>query len=174
MIVLDSSPTLLAGEERRSMDADGRGTLGVVRCALVALSALGILGVVAEIGAPGRLQTVPWVGVGLLAVATVLLVLPRRAKLLPLVRILALLVLGAAAFGVAEHLLAHPDPAGFDHQIGTYWASLSPLTRSWYGGGAAGAATPLAPGMLGQAALLLLLATTGAGSRFPRLRRSER
>jgi hypothetical protein len=66
---------------------------------------------------------------------------------------------------VAEHLLAVADPARIDESITDYWSSLTPLTRSWHEAAGAGPQTPLAPGMLGQAALLLLLATLGAGGR---------
>ncbi|GEL17482.1 hypothetical protein [Pseudonocardia asaccharolytica] len=144
--------------------------LGVVRYSLSALCTLGILGAIAEVGAPSGQHAVPWIAAALLTAALVMLLLPARSRLLPIARLLGLVVVGLAAYGVVEHLIANPAPEGFDHEFSAYWASLSPLTRSWYGSGD----SPLAPGMLGQAALLLLLATAGVDRGFPRLRRGLR
>ncbi|MFC5993694.1 hypothetical protein ACFQE5_05635 [Pseudonocardia hispaniensis] len=144
--------------------------LGVVRYTLLALCALGTLGAITEAGTPGGGNLVPWFAAGLLIATLVMLLVPGRARLLPLARLLGLVVVGLAGYGVAEHLIANSAAAGFDQGLSTYWASLSPLTRSWYGSGD----SPLAPGLLGQAALLLLLATIGVDRGFPRLRRSAR
>jgi hypothetical protein len=157
-----------APAEPTADDASDRPVLGVVRCGLVALSALGLLGAGTALSARGidARHLAAWLGLGMLAAATVLFVVPGRRSM-RWVRVLCLLVLGAAAFSVAEHLLASAGPAGIDRSVSAYWASLSPLTRSWYGVDDLGPSTPLVPGMLGQAALLLVLATFGGG-RSPR------
>jgi hypothetical protein len=142
-----------------------RPALGAVRCVLIALGALSMIGAGTELASQGvdAERLVPWTGLAMLAVAAATFALPHRRAML-WARLLCLVVLCAAAYGVAEHLLLVADPAGIDESIGDFWASLSPLTRSWYGADDLGPSTPLAPGMLGQAALLLLLATLGRPS----------
>jgi hypothetical protein len=140
-----------------------RPALGVVRCGLIALAALGLIGAATELagqGTGGFLHLGAWLGLGLLAASIVLFAVPS-ARSLPWIRVLCLVVLGVAAYDVAAHVLAGDAARGIDESITDYWASLSPLTRSLYGADDLGPGTRLAPGMLGQAALLLLLATLG-------------
>jgi hypothetical protein len=132
-----------------------RRALDVVRNGLLALSALVLIGAAAGLGAG---QLIPWVGLTMLVVAGVLVATPGRRSL-PLARVLCLVVLVAAAYGVAEYLMSVTDAAGIDASVTDYWASLTPLTRSWFGADDLGPHTPLVPGRLGQAALLILLAT---------------
>jgi hypothetical protein len=143
-----------------------RPTLDVVRYGLIALSTLGLIGAGTELAANshGLEQLAPWAGLAVLAVATALVALGGRRSVL-WARVLCLAVLGAAAYGVAEHLLASASPTAIDKSLSGYWASLSPLTRSWYGAHDLGPRTPLAPGMLGQTALLIVLATLGRRQR---------
>ncbi|RZT88864.1 hypothetical protein EV383_5817 [Pseudonocardia sediminis] len=124
--------------------------------ALIGLGVLGILGSAVQLAAPGSAHLLPWGATILLATAAALLTLPRVGR--PgrhAARALSLIVLVSAATAVAEHLAAGPG------------VPVGSFTHSWYGGGTA----PLAPGLLGQSALLLLLASLRAGPQLGRFGR---
>lgn len=109
---------------------------------LLGLGALGVLGAAVQLAAAGAPAAVAWAAVALLAAAGVPAALPRTGRAgRRSARTLALVVLVSAGTAVAER---HLDPGG---------GGL--VTASWYGHGRA----PLAPGLLGQSALLVVLAT---------------
>ncbi|MBW0102847.1 hypothetical protein [Pseudonocardia sp. KRD291] len=127
-----------------------------LRAALIGLGVLGILGSSAQLAVPGSAHVLPWAATLLLVTAAVLLALPRGGRTgRRAARVLSLVVLVSAATAVAEHLAAGPG------------VGVGAFTHSWYGGGTA----PLAPGLLGQSALLLLLASLRAGPRLGRFGR---
>ena len=141
----------------------------LVRRALVALTAIGIAAAAFELYSErhwnGPEQLVPWVALAVLAVATMLVLLPgggaRTAA-----RVLALLVLAASAYGVVDHVLVNYGSAVLDERYADTWDSLPALTRWWYAASKqVGPAPTLAPGVLGQTAVLLLLATIGGPLR---------
>lgn len=128
---------------------------GLAAC-LICLGVLGILGSAVQLAVPGPRYVLPWAAMILLALAAALLALPRVG--LPgrrVARTLSLVVLVSAATAVAEHLTAGPD------------GTVGPFTVSWYGNGS----TPLVPGLLGQTALLLMIASFRAGPGLDRIRR---
>jgi hypothetical protein len=142
----------------------------LVRRVLVALTAIRIAAAAFELYSKrhwnGLEQLVPWVALAVLAVATVLVLLPggggRTAA-----RVLALLVLAASAYGVVDHVLVKYGSAVLDQRYADTWDSLPALTRWWYAASNRWAPAPtLAPGVLGQTAALLLLATVGRPLRF--------
>jgi hypothetical protein len=142
-----------------------------VRLGLFGLVALGILGAAFELAFERHWQTwqqlIPWVALLVLAFALVLLALDGSPRSVKLVRGFALVVLLASAFGVYAHVAANHGAGMFDGRYADTWESLSPLTQWWYAlTKSVGPAPPLAPGMLAQSALLLLLTTlTPARSR---------
>jgi hypothetical protein len=80
--------------------------------------------------------------------------------------VLALLVLGASVYGVIDHILVNYESGALDQRFADTWDTLPALTRWWYAASKqVGPAPTLAPGMLGQTALLLLLATVGTPLR---------
>ncbi|WP_336204175.1 hypothetical protein [Nonomuraea sp. LPB2021202275-12-8] len=125
-----------------------------MRRALAALTAVGILGAAFELFAERHWrspqQLIPWVALALLAVAVLLLLLRDSPGLITAVRVIAVVVLLASAFGVYAHVSANVAMGSPDPGIAGYWQALTKTV---------GSAPPLAPGMLGQSALLLLLAT---------------
>jgi hypothetical protein len=87
------------------------------------------------------------------------------------VRVLALAVLATSAFGVLEHVLVNYDAGPLDQRFASSWDALSVWWRCWYAiTSTVGPAPTLAPGMLGQSAATLLLATIAP----PRQRASHR
>lgn len=142
------------------------GRLGAVtvRLGLFGLVALGILGAGLELAFERHWQSwqqfVPWVALLALGAALVLLALDASPLTLKVVRGIALVVLLASAYGVYAHISANHDMGAFDPRYADTWQTLSPLTQWWYAlTKSVGPAPPLAPGMLAQSALLLLLTT---------------
>jgi hypothetical protein len=141
----------------------------LVRRALVALTAVGIAAAAFELYGEqhwnGPEQLVPWAALAVLAVATALVLLPSGAATTT-ARALALLVLAASAYGVADHILVNYGSGALDQRFADTWDTLPVLTRWWYAASKqVGPAPTLAPGVLGQTAVLLLLATIGGPLR---------
>jgi hypothetical protein len=137
----------------------------LVRRGLVALTAVGILATTFELYGErhwnGAAQLVPWVALAVLAVATALVLLPTTGAT-TVARALALLVLGASVYGVIDHALVNYGSGALDQRFAATWDTLPVLTRWWYAvSKQVGPAPTLAPGVLGQTAVLLLLATVG-------------
>ncbi|MCA1835139.1 MAG: hypothetical protein LC721_01865 [Actinobacteria bacterium] len=139
--------------------------LHLLRASLTALTALGIVGTAFELATlkhwNGAMQLVPWAALVVLAGA--LAVHAGRPGCTYLVRTLGMLVLVTSLFGVFEHALVNYDSGPLDQRFADTWDVLSPWLRWWYAiTRTVGPAPTLAPGMLGQAAATLLLATIGA------------
>ncbi|HUR04357.1 MAG TPA: hypothetical protein VM347_17560 [Nonomuraea sp.] len=136
----------------------------MLRRGLLALVLISIMGAALELAAERHWQTmeqlIPWGALALLTLALAMLAVGRPQAAVTTVRVLALAVLLVAAFGVYAHVSANYDAGLLDQRYADTWDTLSPLTRWWYAvSKSVGAAPPLAPGMLAQSALLLLLAT---------------
>jgi hypothetical protein len=148
-----------------------------VRRGLVALTVVAILAAAFELASErhwnGLEQLIPWVALGVLAVATTALLLPGRGGVLT-ARVLAVLVLAASIYGVLDHVLVNYNSGALDQRYADTWSTLPGLERWWLAvTKSVGPAPTLAPGVLGQAALLLLLATV-AGPRPAGATRSDR
>ncbi|MET8989766.1 hypothetical protein ABZW49_30330 [Nonomuraea wenchangensis] len=139
-----------------------------LRLGLLALVAIGIVGAAFELAFERHwrspVQLIPWVALALLAVALVLLALSEAPRAVTAVRVLAGVVLLASAYGVFMHV-------SVNHGMGsmaTEWDTLSPLSQWWYAfTKTVGTAPPLAPGMLAQSSLLLLLASLTTRRKSP-------
>ena len=135
----------------------------IVRRALIALTTIGILATAFELASErhwhGFEQLIPWLALAVLTVAALLLFLPD-GRGTTAARLLALVVLATSVYGVAEHVLANFDAGALDQRFADTWDSLPLLEQIWYAiTKTVGPAPTLAPGVLGQTALLLLLAT---------------
>lgn len=134
-----------------------------MRLGVVGLAVAGILGAAAELATARHwkqpVQLVPWVALGVLAVAVALLAV-FRWRAVVVVRVLAVLVLLTSAFGVYEHVAANYDAGPLDGRYSETWAQLPLTTQLWYAASmTVGPAPPLAAGVLGYAAALVLLGT---------------
>ncbi|MFG1709538.1 hypothetical protein ACFLIM_40780 [Nonomuraea sp. M3C6] len=137
-----------------------------VRLGLLGLAAIGIVGAGLELAFERHWQTatqlIPWAALVLLGLAVALLALRDSPRTVTVVRALALVVLVASAYGVFMHVSVNHGAGASDPS----WDSLSALTQWWYAlTKSVGNAPPLAPGMLAQSALLLLLTTLTSISR---------
>jgi len=143
-------------------------TSRLVRRGLIALTAIGILAAAFELATERHWndfeQLVPWAALVALAVATVLVTIPGKRGVTA-TRVLALLVLAASIYGVITHIVVNYDAGALDQRYADTWDSLPVLQRWWYATTkTVGPAPTLAPGVLGQTALLLLLATLNGPS----------
>ena len=146
------------------LKAGGAATTAVrMRRGLIALTVLGILAAAFELATErhwnGLQQLIPWLALAVLAVASAL-VLIRRKRGVTVARVLALLVLAASLYGVIDHVLVNYNAGALDQRYATTWDTLPRVQRWWYATTkTVGPAPTLAPGVLGQSALLLLLAS---------------
>jgi hypothetical protein len=79
----------------------------------------------------GLEQYVPWLALILLLVATVLVLLPGDRGTTA-ARVLALVVLGASAYGVVEHVLVNLQAGEFDQRFADTWESLPLVEQVLY------------------------------------------
>ncbi|MEQ4722384.1 hypothetical protein [Nonomuraea sp. B19D2] len=140
---------------------------GLVRLGLLGLVAIGILGAALELAFERHwqspVQLIPWAALALLGLALALLLLRDSPRATTVVRVIALVVLLASAYGVFMHVSVNHGAGAADPA----WDALSPLTQWWYAlTKSVGQAPPLAPGMLAQSALLLTLATLTSRHRM--------
>lgn len=162
---MTSTPPQTAARPTRRLVPAGT---AVLRLGLLALVAIGIVGAALELAFERHWQTpvqfIPWVAVALQVIALVLLAVRDSGRALTVVRVLAAIVLVASAYGVFMHVSVNHGMGATDPG----WDSLSPLTQWWYAmTKSVGAAPPLAPGMLAQSALVLLLASVTPKRREP-------
>jgi hypothetical protein len=141
-------------------EAQGTVSIRLVHRGLVAIVVAGIVATAFELASErhwtGLVQLVPWAALVVLVIAVLLL--SGRGTVAP--RVLALVVLGASAYGVLEHVLVNYGSGALDQRFADTWDTLPVLQRLWYAvTKTVGPAPTLAPGVLAQTALLLLLAT---------------
>ncbi|TMR22401.1 hypothetical protein ETD86_11750 [Nonomuraea turkmeniaca] len=139
-----------------------------LRFGLLALVAIGIAGATFELAFERHwespTQLIPWAALGVLTLALILLAFGGSPRTVTVVRVLALVVLLTAAYGGFVHVSVNYGAGGSDSE----WSTLSPLTQWWYAATkTVGFAPPLAPGMLAQSALMLLLASLTSKRREP-------
>ncbi|MGV9775606.1 hypothetical protein [Streptosporangium sp. NPDC003464] len=135
----------------------------LLRRGLIGLSALSVLGTAFELATERHWHTwqqlLPWGALALLAVAVTLLALRGPAEAVTVARVLASVVLPVALFGVYVHVAANYEAGFLDQRYAGAWETLPSVTRWWYAlTKTVGPTPPLAPGMLAQAAFLVLLA----------------
>lgn len=145
----------------------------VLRRSLVSLVVIAIAGLTAELlverhwGTPIRL--VPWFCLVALAYAALLLMRRPTPAAVRRARLIAGVVMIAAAVGVALHINENYVAGPLDQRYEQLWAGMSELERWWAAfSKAVGPAPTFAPAALALVALVLLVAT----ERHPTLRAS--
>jgi hypothetical protein len=107
-------------------------------------------------------QLIPWYALGGLAIGAVLLVARPQPASIRVVRVLAMIVTLTALLGIYEHVLANYNAAPLDLRYESKWAAMSAGSRWWAAmSESVGPSPTLAPAVLAQAAVCLLLATLG-------------
>ena len=137
---------------------------GWLRLGLLGLAAAGIVGTAIELATirhwDSTEQLTPWfvlaiAAVGVLAVA----IRPTRARI-RVVQVVSLATLAGAAFGVYEHISSNLESGPLDATYGPKWATMTAVSKWWAAAsGGVGPSPTLAPAVLAQISLCLLLAT---------------
>ncbi|WP_214405201.1 hypothetical protein [Pseudonocardia lacus] len=135
----------------------------LVRRGLLALALIGIGAAAFELYSEQHwndpIQLIPWGALGALLLAALLVLVPGGRGVVP-ARVLAVLVLGASLYGVVQHVLTNLATGPLDPRFADTWAALPIYEQIWLAASKqVGSAPTLAPGVLGQTALVLLLAT---------------
>ena len=108
------------------------------------------------------IQLIPWYAVGGLAAGAALLVARPRPVSVRAVRVLAVVVVFTAVFGIYEHVLANHHAGPLDFRYESKWETMSAGSRWWAAiSESVGPSPTLAPAVMAQAAVCLLLATLG-------------
>jgi hypothetical protein len=160
VLVFDSGPGP-AGALPPSEPRFGR-ALGRFRLVMLIISVLAVLNSIIEMGSLRHLHPLPLVFVAVLGVSLPLVAFSAPPRALLAARVLAMAVLGVTGCIVTAHLLgATPGPHAFNRHLTEYLTNLYPFIGLWDDD------TPswIVPGLLGESALLLLLATVGLDGR---------
>jgi hypothetical protein len=142
----------------------GEGAAGLLRRALIGLALLAVGATAVELASQRHwntpLQLIPWIVLGVLTLAIVVLLARPNQATLRVVRGVAVVVLAATAYGIFVHVHGNYEAGPLDIVYGPKWDTLSEPSRWWASmSGGVGPSPPLAPGVLAQAALCLLFAT---------------
>jgi hypothetical protein len=143
----------------------------VLRRGLLWLAALTSAGIGVELAADRHwtqpVQLIAWAALGAVALALLLVAWSPTRRKLQLARLLVILVILSAIWGVWEHVYANYDAGVLDFAYVDTWDGLTEPTRWWLAvTKTVGPSPPLAPGALAQASLAVLIATL----RHPMLR----
>jgi len=139
-------------------------TAELLRRCLLALVLLSVGGTAVELAMVRHwktpVQAVPWVMLVVATGAAVLLASRPSPRTVWTVRVLAVVIAISAAFGVYEHIQENYDAGPLDQRYETTWDTM-PAAAKWWAAisKTVGPAPPIAPAVLGQAALGLLFAT---------------
>jgi hypothetical protein len=107
-------------------------------------------------------QLIAWGALALMLASIGLVSRGPTATRVRIARVLAVIVILTSVIGVWEHIASNYDAGPLDFRYTNLWDSLPELSRWWLAvSKSVGAAPPLAPGALAQAALAVLLATVG-------------
>ncbi|MEA2972146.1 MAG: hypothetical protein QOG82_604 [Actinomycetota bacterium] len=134
-----------------------------LRLGLLLLAGLGTAGTALELAVlrhwGSTIQLVPWAAVIATAVAVAAMAVRPSSRTVRIVRWVAVALCLVAAFGTYEHVLSNYHAAPLDFRFATRWPTMSAPARWWAAAsGAVGPSPALAPAVLAQSALCLLLA----------------
>jgi hypothetical protein len=107
-------------------------------------------------------QVIPWVVLGVVAVAGIALAVHTSRSTVATARLVGFGTFVASAFGVWSHVHSNYETAPLNARFTDRWPDMS-LTSRWWAAinGSVGASPPLAPAALAFAGLCLALATVG-------------
>jgi hypothetical protein len=150
--------------------APSRQPAQVLRAAFALLAAVGVVGTGLELGMlrhwESPTQLIPFAALTGLAVATGLATFARGHAAVSIVRALALVVGACGVYGVVVHVQANLSAGPLDARYATTWDSMSTLSQWWAAlTETVGPAPVLAPLILTQTALFVVLATVGRVDR---------
>lgn len=139
---------------------------GVARYLLLGLAGLTMLGTALELAMERHwddfFKLIPWLALGVLAVALSLVAVKPAPSRIALARLLCVAVLAASALGVYKHIEENHKAGALDFRYAERWESMSSFDQWWKASTKTiGPAPVLAAGILAQAALAIVAATVG-------------
>lgn len=144
--------------------AQSRDDAHVLRTSLLAVAAVSIAGIAAELLVERHWGTavryVPWVCLALMASAVYAIARRPTRRSVRAARLLAVLVMAGAALGIALHINENYTAAPLDFRYQDAWATMSEPERWWAAfSKSVGPAPTFAPAALAEIGLLVLVAT---------------
>ncbi|HEU5318916.1 MAG TPA: hypothetical protein VFX49_22580 [Chloroflexota bacterium] len=146
--------------------ADGPGGVveALLRRSLLVVAALAAAGTAIELAMlrhwKSGMQLVPWVVLAVLLTAIGLVAMRPSRGSVRVARGVAVAAVLASLVGMYEHVEANYESGPLDYRYTESWASMPEGARWWAAlSKTVGPAPPIAPGVLSQASLALLLAT---------------
>jgi hypothetical protein len=151
-------------------DNDGNGTpsdartIHLLRRALLAFGALGVIGTAVELAMLRHWKTgtqmIPWFILGLVVIAIALVAVRPTRIAVRAAQLLTVVITLGGLFGMKEHVEANFNAGPLDRVYGPKWDSMSTMSQWWKAfTHTVGPSPTLAPGVLIQAALCVALAT---------------
>ncbi len=139
-------------------------TASGLRAGLLALSALGIAGTLAELAAlrhwDGPQQLVPWFFLAGAGVTLVLAVTRPSRRAVVALRSAGIILAAVGLYGVVVHIVSNMGAAPLDGVVGPVWAQMSLPSRLWAAStGGVGPAPPLSAAAMVPTGLAMALAT---------------
>lgn len=136
----------------------------VLRAGLLALAGVGVAGTAVELATirhwDSAEQLIPWAVLAVLALAIGLVAVRPTGVRVRAGRLLGLATGLGGAYGVWEHIEANLHAGPLDATYGPRWDAMSPIAQWWAAAtGGVGPSPTLAPAILTQIGLTLLLAT---------------
>lgn len=143
---------------------DGGAVAGGLRAGLLALAGLGVAGTALELAVirhwESAVQLIPWAVLAVVAAAIVGVAVRPSEVRVRLGQGIGLVTLAAGAYGVFEHVSSNLSAGPLDATYGPRWATMGTVARWWAAAsGGVGPSPTLAPAVLAQIGLCLLLAT---------------
>ena len=146
---------------------------GLLRAGLLVLAGLGVVATAVELAmlrhwrSPSQL--VPWLALGGIAVCLLAVALRPSRNTVLLARLAGASMVACGFFGALEHASNNYEAGPLDAVYGATWDQMNVVARWWHAlTGSVGPAPTLAPLVLAQIGLCLLLATV----QHPALQRS--
>ena len=135
----------------------------ILRKALLVLASVAVVGTALDLATlrhwKASLQLVPWFVLAGLAVAIALAFVPSPTTI-RVARVIAVVAVLCAFFGVFEHIKTNYDVAPLDYRYTDRWATMSWSSRWWAAANkTVGPSPPLAPAVLLYGALCVLFST---------------
>jgi hypothetical protein len=143
---------------------DGLETATILRRGVLGLVALGIVGTTVELVFlrhwSSATETIVWPIMAALAVAFVAMIRLPSAGVVQVVRVVALVAAAFAIIGMGFHVAENLTAGPLDRDYAAIWDTM-PAYEQWFAAvtGAVGPAPTLAPGVLAEMGLALLLST---------------
>ncbi len=134
------------------------------RTGLLVLAGVGVAGTGVELAMIRHWQSleqlIPWAALAVIAAAIGAVAWRPVAARVRAAQLFAAAVVLAATYGVIEHISSNLHAGPLDASYGPRWSTMSATAHLWSAAtGAVGPAPPLAPAILVQISLCLLLAT---------------